>query len=321
MVIQERDQEILRKISKYAVLSTNQIGHLLFQSVVHTTMMRRLRALEKAKYIHRGVPLDDGTNTWILGLEGRRLINQKPSAMFMNRNTIGHDVLLNDVRILLESLNLGHDWTPEWEMKSRAMRNDRHRQSERVIPDGLMIEPMNGKSTVFAVELERTRKSKQRYDKVLYQYSLRDTVDVIWYITRDLAIADAIIDAGRERRFPMDRLWFSVEQKIFSEKDLTPVWLPDEGKWIKLNQLGFDKLKPAQPPAHEVSRQTQEKTDSSAPANPANLNLESTKPQETGSRPVVPDPSPPTSTIGGQGSGTTGREEGGEKKSEYKQSG
>ncbi len=239
----------------------------------------------------------------------------------MNRNTIGHDVLLNDVRMLFESLNLGHDWTPEWVMKSRAMRNDRHRQSERVIPDGLMIEPMNGKSTVFAVELERTRKSQQRYDKVLYQYSLRDTVDVIWYITKDLAIADAIIDAGRERRFPMDRLWFSVEQKLFSEKDLTPVWLPSEGKWIKLNQLGFNGLKAAQPTAHEVSSQTQEKTDSSTPANPANLNLESTNPQETGSRPSVPDPSPPTCTIGGKGSGTTGREEGGEKKSEYKQSG
>jgi hypothetical protein len=320
MVIQERDQEILRKISKYAVLSTNQIGNLLFHGVAHTTMMRRLRALEKAKYIHRGVPLDDGTNTWMLGLEGRRFLNQKPSFMFMNRNTIGHDVLLNDVRILLESLNLGHDWTPEWVMKSRAMRNDRHRQSERVIPDGLMIEPVNGKSTVFAMELERTRKSQQRYDKVLYQYSLKATVDVIWYITKDLSIANAVIEAGRERRFPMDRLWFSLEHQLFKERDLTPVWLPSEGKWIKLNQIGLDKLKAAQPPAHVVSRQTQEKTDPSVAANPANSSLESTNPQETEIDPQFLIP-PPQHEIGGKGSGTEGREEGGEKKSEYKQSG
>src|SRR5271154_3274859 len=109
MIIQERDQEILRNLSKYAVLSTHQIANLLFNGVTHTTMMRRLRGLEKAKYIHRGVPLDDGTNTWILGLEGRRLMNQMPTSVFMNRNTIEHDVLLTDVRMLLESLNLAKD--------------------------------------------------------------------------------------------------------------------------------------------------------------------------------------------------------------------
>lgn len=321
MVIQERDREILRKISKYAVLSTSQIANLLFHGVAHTTIMRRLRALEKAKYTHRNVPLDDGTNTWILGLEGRRFTNQKPTLMFMNRNTIGHDVLVNDVRILFESLNIGHDWTPEWVMKSRAMRNDRHRQSERVIPDGLMIESVSGRSTVFAMELERTRKSQQRYDKVLYQYGLRDTVDVIWYITKDLAIANAIIEAGRVRRFPMGRLWFSIEHQLLTEKELAPVWLPAERKWIKLNQLGFDKLKGAQPPAHAVSGQEPEKTDLPVLANPANSNLESTNHQETGSRPSVPDPSPSTMKIDGEGSGTTGREEGGERKSGYKKSG
>lgn len=260
MIIQERDQEILRNLSKYAVLSTHQIANLLFNGVTHTTMMRRLRGLEKAKYIHRGVPLDDGTNTWILGLEGRRLMNQMPTSVFMNRNTIEHDVLLTDVRMLLESLNLAKDWTPEWAMKSQGMRNDRRRPSERVIPDGLMIESVKGESYAIAVELERTRKSAKRYGRILYQYSSKNSLNVIWYIAKDLAIVNAIINAGSEMRFPMARLWFSLEHQLLTQKDQMPVWLPGERKWMKIHQLGFDHLRPAQSPAQGVSGQVQEKS-------------------------------------------------------------
>ncbi len=73
MILQPRDHALLSKLAKYSVLSTRQIAKIAFDNIAHTTMMRRLRALEEEKYIHRGVPLDTGVNTWILGQEGRKL--------------------------------------------------------------------------------------------------------------------------------------------------------------------------------------------------------------------------------------------------------
>ena len=248
-------------------------------------------------------------------------MNARPSSAFMNRNSICHDVHMNDVRMSFERLNLGKDWTPEWLMKSHAMRNDHHRQMERVFPDGIMVESVRGLSKVFAMELERTRKSQSRYEKIISYYRDKTSVDVVWYIARDVAIINAVIKAGRAKGIAMNRLWFCLEHEFAERGHQTPVWLAAEGKWTRFDELGFDKLVPAHPLAHVVSRQEQGKEDPAKTSNPTKSNQEGEKEQENGDRPVDPDPSPPTSTNGGKGSGSTGRGEEADKESDYQRSG
>jgi hypothetical protein len=299
MILQERDNKLLRSIAKYAVLSTHQIAHLTFVGVAHTTMMRRLRLLEKEKFISRGVPLDTGTNTWILGYKGREFMNAKPSAVFMNRNTIQHDVLVTEVRLTFETVGLASNWTPEWQMKSEAMGIDRRPGRERVIPDGLMLEPIKGQTKIIAVELERTRKAEKKYDRILSQYMHGTNINFIWYVAKELSIVNAIIRTANKHNFPTSRLWFSLEDQLFAQKDQTPVWRAHEGKWSKLNSLGFDQLKPAQSPTQAVSRQDEEKVVSLTAANILNSNSENQNEEHPGSRPSAPDHSPPTTEEGG----------------------
>src|SRR5665213_2146922 len=140
MILQERDLKLLGLLIKFGVLSTPQIRALVFPAIAHATVMRRIRLLEEGHYVRRGVTLPDATNTWIIGTKGIQAAGFGHQYHFTNRNGIHHDVLLTDVRISLERLNLGKDWTPEFEMRALRMRNEGHSRDPSLIPDGLLIE-------------------------------------------------------------------------------------------------------------------------------------------------------------------------------------
>ncbi len=224
----------------------------------------------------------------------------------MNRNTIEHDVHLTDVRLLFESMGLANDFTPEWEMKSRAMRTDRRSANDRVIPDGLIVESINGESKVIAVELERTRKSSKRYERILQQYSQKPSIDHIWYIASDLTIVDAVWKAGKRVGFQMRRLWFVKEDVLLSDKWQSRMWRAHESKAIRLNEIGFDRLKSDQPHAQPVSKDAVENAGRAIGANASKLQDEMAVVSRLRAWPTTPDPSPPTS--GGKGSGVVSQE-------------
>ncbi len=46
LTITMRDIELLKKLSSYGMLSTKQIGAVVFNSIASTTVLRRLRLLE-----------------------------------------------------------------------------------------------------------------------------------------------------------------------------------------------------------------------------------------------------------------------------------
>jgi hypothetical protein len=80
-----------------------------------------------------------------------------------------------------ESMGLGTDWTPEYHLKSHAFRNYQYRHAtERLIPDGVLIEPYEGKELKIAIELELTRKSEARYKFIFREYSERLTNVGAW---------------------------------------------------------------------------------------------------------------------------------------------
>src|ERR1035437_4525203 len=198
MILQERDYKLFRLLLRFGVLSTRQVTELVFPSVAHTTVMRRMRALENRHYVRRGVTLANATNTWNVGSKGIQAVGYGHLYHFTNRNGIAHDVLLSDVRIALEKLNLAKDFTPEFEMRAARMRNEGRDRHPRLIPDGLIIEPILKEAWVIALELELTRKSARHYQKTPDEYAGKH-LHRIWYIVKHWSTADAIITVANSR--------------------------------------------------------------------------------------------------------------------------
>lgn len=241
MILQPRDTLLLENLKKYGVLSTPQVIKHHFQSIAKTTALRRLRLLEQGTFIRRSVPLDDGTSTWTLGLKGKRLFAVEESMQFSNRNTIYHDVLLNDIRMKLESMGLGLDWTPEYHLKSHAFKDYKYRHAkERLIPDGVLIEPIKGEEVKIAIELELTRKSEARYKFIFREY--RDLhFDHVWYFVKSFKDMDAIVKiAEGTLGFGPQMLLFSIVSDFL--KDETPqLYFTDRKSPVALSSIQFDR--------------------------------------------------------------------------------
>jgi len=264
LVLQSRDQDILGALKKYGVLSTPQICQWFFLSTAKTTALRRIRALEKAKYIKRAVPLDNGTNTWSLGFKGRQVLAVGPASHFSNRNSIYHDVLLNDIRRKLESFGLALDVTSEYEIKSEVFRNYSYRGAkEQLIPDALMFESVRKAPWVISLELELTIKSDKRYEKIFRQYGLKDSIKRIWYFCNSTNEINRVRKFAR-RHWPglENRMWFSTVDEFLKEESPS-LWVTSLGEWLSVSEVGFDnfkvpkakipKIKPAHTPAQGVS--------------------------------------------------------------------
>ena len=258
MKLQPRDLEILNIIQKYGVVSSSQIGQWFFAGVAKTTVLKRVRLLEKGNFIKRGVTLDDGTKTFYLGHQGRQHLQAEAFSLGTNRNTIDHDVLLSDIRRKLESFGLAKDVTPEFQMRSEIFRNHRYRNAkEQLIPDALMIEQVLSEPQAISVELELTIKSKARYKRIFEQYGSKKAITKIWYFCRDLRSLNKILQISRKSIFDFKgRLWLSVVDDFLKKED-PELWSAKSGQWHKLSSVGFENFKmPAQAPAHGVSKLT-----------------------------------------------------------------
>ncbi|WP_220128783.1 replication-relaxation family protein [Bdellovibrio sp. KM01] len=247
----------MESLKKYGVLSTPQVIRLHFQSIAKTTALRRLRALAHGTFIRRSVPLDEGTSTWTLGLKGKRLLAVEESMQFSNRNTIYHDVLLNDVRMKFESMGLGSDWTPEYHLKSHAFKNYKYRHAkEQLIPDGLLVEPIKGKDIKMAIELELTRKSELRYKNIFHEYRSIN-LDHVWYFVKSIRDKEAISKIAKSCfNFDLKMLLFSTISD-FLKDEIPQIYFADKQEPMPLTRIQFDHsmiYSPAHSSDHGVSR-------------------------------------------------------------------
>ena len=110
MILQPRDLKLLDLLNRYNLMSTNQIYRLVFSGLANSTMLRRLRLLEKNKYINQSAILDNYSRTWQLSSKALDVIPDATVFKILNRNTINHDILITEVRIKLEKFGLAKDW-------------------------------------------------------------------------------------------------------------------------------------------------------------------------------------------------------------------
>ncbi len=318
IILQPRDRDLLAGLLRFGVLSSVQICLWYFNKVAKTTVLRRIRLLEKGHYLKRGVTLENGTNTWNLSFKGRELLSAGTTAHFSNRNSIKHDVLLTDIRRKLESFGLAKDITPEFELKSEVFRNFRYGSAkEQLIPDALMFEQVQGAAWVISLELELSVKAEKRYEKIFRQYGLKNSITRIWYFGNSRKEIDRILKFA-QKHWPglYKRMWFSVIEE-FIEAEVPLVWIGNQTKWVKLREIQFDNFKMpnleikslalAHTTTHGVSSQVEAKSINADTTKPLDLQPNSLIPTSLREGPPTPDPSPPTN--GGKGSGVGGQEE------------
>lgn len=70
MKLTKRDIRLLKLLSGYGMLSTTQIVTNVFGAIATTTVLRRLRMLEKKRFIKRIIGLESHELLWMLTHEG-----------------------------------------------------------------------------------------------------------------------------------------------------------------------------------------------------------------------------------------------------------
>jgi hypothetical protein len=259
--LQPRDKELFSKLSKYGVMSTECIAAILFRGVAHTTVMRRLRKLEEQELLLRLTGLPNSMNAWRLTRAGSDVISAREPFRYSNKNVLLHEVTLTDVRIALERLGIGENWTSEMEMRRERGWQPNGESQDALIPDGIFVAQISGLPAVVAVEVELTPKNHARYDKLFRHYARKDALTYVWYIVANISIGDLVLKRWTQAKHAdaSPTLMVSHLDEVLKDARSARVWLDTTGipktieeHFICKPLIGTD-LESVRPNAHEVS--------------------------------------------------------------------
>lgn len=182
MRLTERDSEIFKLISKTAILTTAQIERVIFTGVATTTVLRRLRKLEKGKFIERIEGLPNHEMAWALTMKGAESVGYLNPKRNFHRLALVHDVKLADLRLILEGSRIAHSWIPEHEIRSAmARKHGVKRMQNQSVPDGIMGAKYDGMMESVVIEVELHYKNKNRYREIFQSYVGKRNVKAVWY--------------------------------------------------------------------------------------------------------------------------------------------
>ncbi len=214
--IQDRDLKILSGLYRYGVLSTNQIANLFFLNISHTTTMKRLRKIKHANFIREAHVRQNGERVWTLAKEGFSVLKKEVLFKYTNKNTIEHDVLLSECRIILDELGLGKNWISD--------KDEKFKNAE-IIPDGLFIAEVLGRPTAVAFELELHIKAHSRYQNLFRTYSFRHSIGFIWYVVANKNVAKVVLNNWLKvnERYKLPQLLITSLDNLLKDKDLAQI--------------------------------------------------------------------------------------------------
>lgn len=191
----QTDIQVLRQIAKqgFQTYSELRVTALSGKSRQHSwRLLKRLVALE-----HLNECRGDGgrISGWVLTLKARKdlshlfekgwAVDRRPPSY---RTSHDHDVVLREIRGLLEQSPIVSDWVPEHVIKADAMSRikylgARDRSAKLLaIPDALFQLKSGAQNTRGALELELTRKSKKRIFQKLEAHILSSEFDFVFTV-------------------------------------------------------------------------------------------------------------------------------------------
>jgi DNA-binding HxlR family transcriptional regulator len=199
MVITNRDREFLLKLHSYGMLATNQVKKIVFNDIAVTTVLRRLRILERKHLIKRVEGFTTTETLWALTEKGAETANVQLCKRHFAKVLLEHDYKLLSLRLCLEDNGIAHSWTPEHEIRSKVYKKYGLRDAKnKLIPDGLMGIEVDGKKVSVAIELELTLKNQTKLIETLRRYKSVKETFAVWYIVPTRTILNQI-----------HRLWYS----------------------------------------------------------------------------------------------------------------
>jgi DNA-binding HxlR family transcriptional regulator len=198
ITLTERDRTLLTTLQDFGLMTTSQIERKVFGGIRRTTVLRRLRKLEWRGLIARTSGLEKGASAWWITAKGGSIVGNLQGYGHVNRHTLEHDVLISEVRVILESIGASQAWTSGHLLKRQM---DPRESETRILPDGIILMPMRDGSKAIALELEMTAKAKGRYVHVLEEYAEKKSVSAVWYIVSHAALAKGVMKAAASQTY------------------------------------------------------------------------------------------------------------------------
>ncbi len=252
MILTKRDFNLLLALKKYELLSTAMIEELIFTGVRKTTILKRLRILEKDKLIYRFQNTTSQIYLWSINDLGAKKIGIEANKNSWNKNTLEHDLKLINFRLSMERLGLVQNWTTEQEIKSMVFKNhSREEAKKKLIPDGLFISSKETQNKSVAVELEMTLKDKNRIKEVLKNYLEKKDLSYVWYVSPYKSILKSVFLIWKElKKGPHSvKLIGSLYEDVITNSSESTIFTL--GGVLKFPD--FWKLQPAHSTTHTVS--------------------------------------------------------------------
>ena len=201
MKLTKRDNELLTGLSQYGMFSTKQIIELYFPDVNSSTVLRRLRAIEKENYLRRVGKLETNEFLWGVTSKGGEHTGIDHFKTQWSKSMLEHDHKLLSLRLILERLGIVNLWIAEHQLRSMIFKKyGLWDAKNKLIPDGLMEASIKNYSETVAIELELNLKSKERYQKIIYGYQAKEDLHAVWYVVTSQAILTCLKDYWKSSR-------------------------------------------------------------------------------------------------------------------------
>jgi len=206
-MVNVRDEKLCQYILSFGFLSSEQIHKLLFMDVNKRTMLRRLRILKKKKVIDRFVSSKGGMVLWTLTSKQVSRMGSDFVMKNINRSTLAHDLLVNDLRIQFELKNLGSSWRSSHYLRFKASAGRRPQERlPETMPDWLVT--LQGR--VFAIEVELNFKGIKRMERVLSLYAEKKSIQHLWYFVPSEQMRTQLIKLAQRYALTRGKSWVKV---------------------------------------------------------------------------------------------------------------
>ena len=242
-------QHLLSDLGNYGLLSTTIIVEKHFNNVDYSTVLRRLRILEKEGLIRRAGLLMTTENLWAIAPKGAKKMSLENFKCFWNQASIDHDFKLIKLRMFLEELGIIKKWIAEHVIRSMIYKKYSLRDAKnKLIPDGIFETKIDNSSYSMAIELELNLKSQSRYKKILGQYQWNKDLLGVWYIVPTLAILNKLKDywIRTMSSYTEGKIYFSLLDDLLTFKGESLLYSTNEKFLLK----EFFKI-----PAHQTAQE------------------------------------------------------------------
>ena len=204
LTLSERDMRLLKVILEQKFITRPQVIEYFFGQAKSYAEMR-IRRLKKAGFLKAVKPFTLEPEIYLLGQEGYAALRYTKNdkvyletdesvtlhpAKEIDFGSYEHDKTVNEVRFLLDKIEIGYNWVSEKTLRTL-------RGSSAKVPDGMC---MINNNRVF-VEVELNTKKAKTYEKIFNYYAERnDTHEFVLYVCSTQRLINRLIGVYEQTR-------------------------------------------------------------------------------------------------------------------------